>query len=147
MMKSRRLMTVAFAIVVATFAGIAGAADRLILGSRLFVSDTSGLEAARKVTIDGKESPSDIVSLSNPTLSGATLTVIANGGTSSNETYILDPQGWTANPTGYKYKGPTGGDGDPVRSATLRRSSAGAVQLRIQLKGNVGVQDLKVVPP
>ena len=127
--------------------GPAAAFDRLILGKRLYVADTTGLEPKRKIVAEGRESPSDIAVLSNPTLSGATLEVITNGGTSRHDTYTLDPFGWTASGGGYKYKGPTGGDGDPVRSVTLKRTASGLVQLKAQIRGDVGVQDVKVVPP
>jgi hypothetical protein len=134
-------------LVLAAAVGTAAAFDRLILGKRFEVSDRTGLEAKRKVKAEGKEAPSDIAILSNPTLNGALLDVITNGGTSRHDTYMLDASGWKASGTSYKYKGPTGGDGDPVRSVTLKRSSAGAVQLKVQIRGNVGIQEVKVVPP
>lgn len=123
------------------------AIDRLILGSKFQVSDPSGSEPKRSVVGVGKEDPTDVPSLSNPTTGGATLTVIANGTNNSSQSFVLDATGWTAVSQGYKYRGPTGTDGDPVKSVVFRRSAAGKLQLKILLKGNVGTDELKVFPP
>ena len=128
-------------------AASASAFDRLILGSKLDVANKAGLEPKRSIRVLAKESPSDIAVLSDPTVGGATLTVVANGGTSTVGTYVLDASGWKHSGTRYLYRGPTGGDGDPVASVTLSRSAAGAVRLRIVIKGSVGTQSVDVVPP
>jgi len=108
MTKRTGLTLTLFVVIGAGTVGTAAAFDRLILGKRLDVSDRTGLEAKRKVTAEGKESPSDIAILSNPTLNGAVLEVISNGGISRHDTYVLDAAGWKVSGSAYKYKGPTG---------------------------------------
>jgi hypothetical protein len=130
-----------------TLSGTSLAADRVILGRLLDVRDPSGAEADRRVTISGKESATDVPAISDPTSGGATLTVIANGGSSSSETYTLDPSGWTATGSGYRYRGPTGPDADPVRSVTAKRTAGGVAMVKVLLRGNSGTQPLGVVPP
>jgi hypothetical protein len=66
----------------------------------------------------------------------------------SDQTYALDSSGWsTAGTVGYKYSGPTGGDGDPVKKVLLRRTPSGNALLKAILKGSIGTQSLDVVPP
>src|SRR5439155_16346643 len=75
------------------------------------------------------------------------LRVIANGTTNSDQTYILDAGGWTAFGTAqFKYAGPTGADGDPVKRVLLR-TVGGTALLKVLIKGSVGTQNLNVVPP
>jgi hypothetical protein len=122
----------------------------LILGKKLLIQDPTGSEAARKVLALGKESSTDIgpTIQGDPATSGATLRVIANGGTNSDQTYILDAGGWSALGTvGFKYAGPTGADADPVKLVLLKRTPGGTALLKVLIKGNVGTQSLDVVPP
>src|SRR3972149_3520882 len=121
--------------------------DRLILGKRVDVKNTTGLESQRRVRGLGKEKTTDVPTLSNPTSGGATLTVIANGSTDSSQSYVLDAAGWKASGMGDTYRGPTAGDGDPVRRVTLRRTAMGVAMLKVTIAGNVGTQSVDVVPP
>ena len=67
------------------------------------------------------------------------------------ETYELDAAGWEAIPCGpfaacgYRYRGPTGLDGDPVRMVVLKLT--GIASLKVLLQGSLGTQPLGVVPP
>jgi len=128
-------------------AGTAVAADQQILGKRLFVNDPSGAEAQRMVIVLGKETATDVGPLTAPTTSGATLRVVTNGTTASDETFVLDPSGWVARGNGYRYAGPTGADGDPVKKVLLERTPSGVALLKVILNGRVGTQSLDVVPP
>jgi hypothetical protein len=119
-----------------------------ILGKKLIVKDPTGAEDQRLVLGFGKESPTDIGSfVGDPTLSGAELFVMAHGTTNSTERYVLDASGWRAISTGYKYTGPTGPDGDPVRKVILKRTPSGKTLLKVLLKGTTGSQPLDVLPP
>ena len=63
----------------------------------------------------------------------ATIQVIANGTTNSDQTYILDAGGWRAlGSVGFKYLGPTGVDGDPVKLVLLKRTLGGTAMLFCQ---------------
>jgi len=121
-------------------------ADRVILGKRLTIEDPSTADR-RRVRGSGKESATDVPSLSDPRTAGATLTVIANGGTDSNQTFALDATGWSASGNGYRYVGPTGADGDPVKRVVVKRTSGGTASITIMLRGNVGTQGIDAVPP
>lgn len=96
-----------------------------------------------------KESATDIGETfeANPILNGATLRVILNGATPSDQTYVLDKLGWRTSQRVFKYLGPTGGDADPVKLVLLKRSASGKALLKALIKGNVGTQSLNVVPP
>src|SRR5262249_7031485 len=101
------------------------AAGRPILGKKLLVKNPTGSEPQRTVIALGTESATDIgpAILGDPVANGATLRVIAKGTTTSDQTYLLDAAGWSAAGTvGFKYSGPTGGDGDPVKKILIKRT-------------------------
>jgi hypothetical protein len=126
------------------------AIGRPILGKKVLVKDPSGNEAQRTVIALAKETATNIGTtvLGNPTTTGATLRVIANGSTQSDQTYALDASGWsTAGSVGYKYSGPTGIDGDPVKKVLVKRTPGGTALLKVIIEGSVGTQSLDVVPP
>jgi hypothetical protein len=125
------------------------ATGRPILGKKILVKDPTGNEIQRGVIALGKESTTDIgpAIIGNPVANGATLRVIANGMVDSDQTYVLDAAGWSALATGFKYAGPTAGDGDPVKKVLIKRTPGGTALLKALVKGNVGTQSLDVVPP
>jgi hypothetical protein len=125
-----------------------GAADRVILGHLLAVRDPAGAEGGRSVVVAGREAGTDLVAISDPTGDGATLTVIANGTLSTAESYTLDQSGWTTlGAAGFRYAGPTGADGDPVKRVVIKRTPGGVAFVKVLLRGDVGTQALAVVPP
>jgi hypothetical protein len=124
--------------------GIAVAADQQMLGKKLIVKDPSGDESKRSVIGLGKEKPTDVSALSNPS-SGATLQIIANGTSPSNQTFSLPAAGWSAIGNGFKYIGSVGGE--PVKKVVLKRTPAGTALIKIIVKGSVGSDDLVVLPP
>jgi len=122
---------------------------RPIRGGRLLVKDRTGDEVKRKVIFIAKDlDPSIPNVIGDPTTEGGTLRIALTGGTPSDETFVLDPDGWTAiGSTGFAYTGPTGADGDPVRRVLIKRTPRGKAILKAILAGNVGTQSLDVVPP
>src|SRR6185369_12639122 len=120
--------------------------DRVILGKRLAIEDR-GTPEQRRVRGSGKETATDVPALSDPRPGGATLTVVAHGGTESSETFILDASGWRLDGSGFRYTGPTGADGDPVKRVLIKRKLAGSAAITIMLRGTVGTQPIDVVPP
>src|SRR5262245_20671416 len=76
------------ASLVVSLAPAARAADQTVLGSALTVRDP-GTPTKRKITVSAKESGTDNSLVGDPTSDGATVTITANGGTSSSETYTL----------------------------------------------------------
>ncbi len=127
----------------------AGAAERRVQGKKLLFKDLALSESTRSALILGVEKVTDVPSIiGNPTTSGATLHVIVNGTTTSDETYVLDAGGWHVLGTvGYKYLGPTGGDGDPVKLVIIKRTPSARTILKVLLNGALGTQSLDLVPP
>jgi hypothetical protein len=141
-----RIAFLALGLIAVALAIDASGADRLILGTHLDIGDPS-TAPRRRVQGVGRESATDVPALSDPRVAGATLTVVTNGGTDSLETFVLDAAGWQAVGSGYRYTGPTGADGDPVKRVALTRTSGGRASITILLRGNLGTQPLVVTPP
>jgi len=126
--------------------------DRVIRGSRFDVKNPTGNEDDRRLQAVAKESDSGFGNVldGDPSVDGATLRVIANGTTSSDETYVLEAAGWEPVRPGrdYRWSDVTGTDADPVRSVALRLiGKRGTARLKILLDGRVGTAPLAVVPP
>ena len=79
-----------------TAAPPARAADQTILGSQLVVTNPSTPEK-RKVVVKAKEVASPDTIVGAPTVAGASLLLVANGGTPSAQTFAL-PAGTSAAP-------------------------------------------------
>src|SRR5882724_3121839 len=69
-------------------AGMARAADQTILGSLLLVKNPS-TPAKRKIVGKAKEPGSPNTIVGNPTVGGGTLTIRADGGTSTTQSFTL----------------------------------------------------------
>jgi hypothetical protein len=124
------------------------AAPRVLLGKRLLVKDPNGSESSRGTLGLAKETASDIGPLAgDPVANGASLRVVVNGMVPSDQTYALDAGGWSAIGTGFKYSGPTGGDGDPVKKVLLKLTPGGTALMKVLLKGSIGTQLLNLLPP
>ncbi|HXJ34676.1 MAG TPA: alpha/beta hydrolase [Candidatus Eisenbacteria bacterium] len=144
-----RLPLVAF--VVLSVVPAAPSADQTILGSAFTVKDP-GTAAKRKITVTAKESASPDSLVGDPTAGGASVTITANGATSSAETYAL-PAGtspttlkpfWTGDALkGFKYRDAKGENG-PVKLAQIKVSN-GTFRLKVGLDGKLG--PIGVVPP
>lgn len=132
-------------------ATVAHAADQTILGTQLLVKDPGRAEK-RKVIGKAKEKASPDTLVGDPTFDGATLTVRADGATSTEQSFAL-PQGtngkgkpfWTGSATaGFKYKDPKGENG-PVKLATIKKSGGGVFTIKFKVLGKLGT--VSVVPP
>jgi hypothetical protein len=133
----------ALAFVVLTV-GTGVAADRQILGRKLSIRDP-GTESGRVVVVQGKTRNDSLFAIvGDPTTTGATLQIVANGGSESSQTFALYSDGWRATAVGYTYTDPHGAY--PVRKVMLGRSPGGTSFLKAVLKGNVGLP-LDVIPP
>jgi hypothetical protein len=124
--------------------------DRLVFGSTFNVRAPGSTETQRSVSVLARETFTDVGRNldGDPTSAGATLRVIANGATPSDQTFLLDASGWRAIANGgYRYTGPTGGDADPVSRVVVRVTMNGRVLIKARLRGGVGSQSLDVVPP
>jgi len=129
------------------------AADQLILGSKIVVKDSKpGDPSKRTIVSIGKEKGSSETIVGDPTVGGATLTIIANGDHPSTQTYPL-PQGtstlgspfWKASgSTGFKYRDAHGEQG-PVNGVSMKRSASGTFLIKAKILGKNGVID--VLPP
>ena len=133
----------------------APAADRLVLGQRLTVSNPAGPER-RAIALRAVERNSSDPLVGDPTLAGgaggAVLEIAALGGAMSWQTFALD-QGtrgdgtpyWSAVGTrGFVYVDPKGERG-PVKYVRIERTARGIVRLTARLLGKFG--PVEVVPP
>src|SRR5262249_12726243 len=121
---------------------VAHAADQTVLGSALIVKNPSTPDK-RKITVTAKEAGAADHLVGEPGTSGATVTVTANGGTPSGETFVL-PAGaspttsrpfWTGDGvTGFRYSDAKGEMG-PVKSAQIRLTG-GTFHIKVAVAGS-----------
>jgi len=149
--------------VVALSAGMVGLlaapahpADQTILGKSFSVKAKPG--DASKTNVDGSagEKRSDNTVVGDPTAAGsaggAILTVFANGGTPTMQTFVLD-QGMTGKgkpfwsgsaDKGFSYQDPTGEQG-AVTSVSIKKSPSGMFSIKASIAGKNG--PVSIVPP
>jgi hypothetical protein len=140
-------------VVVGMLGGQGIAADHSILGKTFQVKDGApGVDATkRKIVGLGKEKNSPDFIVGDPTISGATLQVVADGGSPSSQTFLL-PQGlsstgksfWKATGTGFVYKDSLSEQG-AVKTLVIKRSASGNFVLKAVALSKVG--PIVVVPP
>lgn len=146
----RRLGALLVPAVLATAAGLVGAADQTILGDQLIVKN-AGVAAKRAISGSAKERASANTIVGDPRVGGAALEIMVNGGAASTQRFVL-PQGtslsgkpfWSATGAGYAYKDAKGENG-PVTSVKIARSSTGNFSLRATVKGKNAT--VAVLPP
>jgi cysteine-rich repeat protein len=128
--------------------GMASAADQLVVGRVILIKNpVPGRPENRRVKVYATEY-SGATLVGDPTVGGATLRVIANGGTPSDETFNLPAPQWTRRTSRsgtvyYKYR--DYGLNGPVEFVIIRYSSGG----RFYIKGRASAEfdPLNVVPP
>ena len=131
---------------------VAHAVDQTILGDTLQVKNPS-TPAKRKVVAKAKEKASSNTIVGDPTVGGAALTVRANGGTPSSQTFNL-PVGtspttgkpfWSGDSVkGFKYKDPTLANG-AVKVASIKKTPSGVFLIKAVIQGK-GSEAITVVP-
>src|SRR5262245_14746134 len=139
---------------IAIFSSPAHATDQLILGKSFVVKDPMpGIDPSkRSVVALGKELSSPNTLVGNPLTNGASVEIVANGGTPTDQVVNLLPgayngsNGWKAlgSPViGYSYKDvtPTG----PVKTALIKKAANGIFILKVVMKGTNGATT--VIPP
>lgn len=140
------------ALLVVAAGSVAHAADQTVLGSSLQLKNPGTPDKA-KLTGKAKEKASGNTIVGDPTVSGATLTVRANGTTPTSQTFNL-PQGtspstgklyWTGTTAkGFAYKDPKLENG-PIKGASIKKSGGGVFQIKVSGSGKVA--PLTVLPP
>ena len=131
----------------------AGAADQTILGQQLVVKNpVSYRPDRRKFVVTAKEAGSSDTVVGDPTVAGATVTLTANGGTPSVQSFSLagGTSALTGQPfwrgdivQGFLYKDPRGENG-PVIAALLKKSDTRVFQIKAVA---VGKQWEDIPPP
>src|SRR5262249_4769271 len=144
-----RLSLCAIGLCLITLA-VVRAADQTILGNALTVRNPSTPDK-RKITGSAKEKTLAAVIMGDPVADGGFLTITANGGTSSSQTYAL-PTGtseitgkpfWSGTITkGFKYKDPKGENG-PVKTVQIKQT--GTFVIKAVVTGKLG--SITVLPP
>ena len=123
----------------------AAATDQLVLGQQLYVKDPIPPDTVKRyVKVYAKETASSSTIVGDPTVGGATLRVVANGGTSSDQTFSMPASGWTPISTiGFKYSNRI--PGGPVKVGYIKKTPAGIFFIKAAIAGKYGTLD--VVPP
>jgi hypothetical protein len=122
-------------------AGVAFGADQTILG-QLFV-----VKSARtsKVAAAARERDSTDTLVGDPTMNGATVTITADGGTSSTQTFTLPASNWRGNATrGFKYNDSRGTAG-AIKQASLQLTRNRRFLVKVLATSKTGT--LSIVPP
>ncbi len=103
-----------------------------ILGRKLIVQGSEvSLKPTRRSLVVAKEVATDVGTLSDPTVGGATLQITLTGATSTAQHYTLDAAGWTATSNGYRYRA-TGSP--PEVQVLLARTPRGVASLAVKIK-------------
>jgi hypothetical protein len=132
------MRTVKLALVVALAFVASPVVAQTILGSKLDFKAKPGFPATRKLTMKSRETASPEVISGDPSVNGATVTVIVNGGTSSSQIMSLPPGArWRRLPSspllplqGWRYKESTHlGVVTPVYGLEIRKSASGTLKL------------------
>jgi hypothetical protein len=111
-------------------------ADRILLGKSLTIR---GAGSTRSIVILGREQATDVPAITDPRLGGATLSLVAIGGTTTTEFHTLTSTGWAPIANGYRYA--STGSTLHVR-IVARRTAAGLGLLKVIMRG-----DGSVLPP
>jgi hypothetical protein len=132
-----------------------------VLGKSYVVKDPApGSDPSlRSVVVLGKELTSDDTITGNPLIDGATVEVIANGASPTDQVFALPAgasvagsPGWKAlgSPViGYSYKDSLGANG-PVKAALIKKAGSGTFVVKVTAKGALGPgpqPHIMVVPP
>ena len=86
-----RTMVLVTLAVCSLASGAAHAATQAVLGKKLQIKDTPGQPTKRRVGASAQERGSANTVVGNPMATGATLQVIANGGTAVSYTHLTLP--------------------------------------------------------
>ena len=139
MTRSTRSFTLAVATLLLSGAA-AWTADQTILG-RVFIvkdpaPDASPDPTKRVIKVLAKEVSSPNTIVGDPTVTGATLRIIANGANDYDQTFPMPAAGWIPLSTGFRYR--DGGTFGAVRSAIIKVSS-GKFQIKAVVLGRQGL--------
>jgi hypothetical protein len=139
-------------LIAATLPLRALAEEQLVLGNQLLVKNPSTPDK-RKVVVKAKEVTSDNSIVGDPKLTGASITITANGGTPTTQTYPM-PNGtsaitlkpfWSGDAVkGYKYKDSKGENG-PVKTGLIKKTGSGTFQIKAVLIAKI--KPIGTVPP
>jgi hypothetical protein len=114
------MRTAVLAIAFLALAGMAHPADQLVRGRKLIVFKSPGPDA-RRLLCRGREIPTNNFVIGNPTTAGASLEIIANGGSNYDQTFTLPASGWAPVAGGFRYLDGSGVNG-PVRRVLIRKA-------------------------
>src|SRR5262245_395900 len=149
-------------LLAASHAPSAVAADQTVLGKSFSVKDPDpGVDPSkRSLTAFGTEPTSDNTVVGDPVSNGATIEIVANGGTPSDQIFALPPgvfvkggAGWktVGNPvSGYAYKDGTGLNGPVVSAYVKMNPKNGLFSVKATVKAVLGPgpqPHVSVVPP
>jgi hypothetical protein len=103
-----------------------------ILGRNLLVQGSAfSVKPTRKTLVVAKEIATDVGTLTDPTVGGATLQISLTGATSTAKTYALDAAGWTAVKNGYRYRT---SDKPPELEVQLSKTLGGVASFKVKIR-------------
>lgn len=127
---------------------VAWTADQTILGNLFLVKDpapdASPDPTKRIIKVAGKESASPNTIVGDPTATGASLRIIANGANDYDQTFPMPAAGWTPLSTGFKYR--DGGTFGAVRTAYIKAVN-GKFAIKAIVKGSQGLVTVEAPNP
>src|SRR2546422_431601 len=130
-MRSRARVALVLAVAAIVLPAVAGAATQNVLGKLFLVRDPQpGVDATkRRAVVTARETHSAATIVGDPTVAGAKLTILANGGTSTMETLLLPLDAWQRDSsTSYTYDDEAALHG-PVERVTIRRTARGTFSI------------------
>jgi hypothetical protein len=119
-MTAGTMRLVALGIILLALSDPADAADQLVRGKKVIVFKSAGADA-RRLLCRGRENPTNNTVVGNPTVTGATLQILANGGSDYDQTFTLPAAAWAPVAGGYRYLDASGTNG-PVRRVLIRKA-------------------------
>src|SRR5947209_4208643 len=114
-----------------------------VLGRKFQIRNLAGGASGGTVRGDARKTGSTNTVAGDPTTNSATLEVIANGGTASDQTFNLPAAGWSPISGGFKFS--SASVGGAVRQASIRKMQSGIFRIKIQIDGRGGT--VGIVPP
>jgi hypothetical protein len=131
---------------------VARAADQTLLGNQLAVKNPS-TAVRRQIVVKAREHDSPNTIVGDPVAAGGSLTITANGGAPTAQTYLLPngTSGFTQKPfwsgdaaSGFKYRDARGENG-AVKLVRIRKTGDGTFTLKVVASGKLST--VGVLPP
>ena len=123
----------AIALVLIPFSYAAAEPSQTVLGAKFQIKGSATDITKRTVRCSGREKLSDDTLLGDPTVDGATLNVVVNGGTGSDALFDMPAVGWSAVSGGFRFSNKA--VVSAVRKAKIQKSASGTFTIKASVDG------------